>query len=111
MNGMNKNLVLFIFLYLFLSKHTAQCQVDKAFQHLTSVMDQYHNTYDVYTDVDAGGNIYYPSLIGNFDNLTVKYDANIDQTLGWSCIEIKYNPHFNTGLDWAGVQWLSLIHI
>jgi uncharacterized repeat protein (TIGR01451 family) len=39
--------------------HTAtptNTQVISAYQHLVEVMDKYHHTFDVYTDVGAGGN-------------------------------------------------------
>jgi hypothetical protein len=35
---------------------TASTPEAKAYQHLSEVMDQYHQAFDVYTDLDAGGN-------------------------------------------------------
>lgn len=42
--------------FLFLIPMLAKADEDNAYQHLTDVMDKYHRTFDVYTDMDAGGN-------------------------------------------------------
>ncbi|MCO6475964.1 MAG: hypothetical protein J5I94_05045 [Phaeodactylibacter sp.] len=81
-------------------------QVEKAYEHLYKVMDQYHETFDVFTDHLSGGNLYYPAFIGNYAGLTLSTENDSMQYAGWSCMEIEYDPSVPSEYDWAGIQWL-----
>ena len=60
---------------------------DSALQYLYSVMDKYHKTVDVYTEQDAGGNVYFPSgWMGDINALTYKGDFLDSTHSGLTCI-------------------------
>ena len=77
--------------------------IDLAYQHLSEVMDKYHNAFDVYTDQDTGGNHFYPSgWMG--DTSSISYDGNWtkDYHEGTSCIKITFTADED---NWAGIYW------
>lgn len=77
--------------------------VDLAYQYLYEVMDKYHNSFDVYTDQDAGGNHFYPSG-GMGDVSSIFFDSNWKSEChsGSSCIKITFTA---TEDNWAGIYW------
>lgn len=70
----------------------AENSSDLAYEHLYEVMDQYHATYDVYTDLGAAGNHFV--MLGKFDETTtcVTIDPGYRQDCysGATCIENTY---------------------
>ncbi len=79
--------------------------VDLAYQHLSEVMDKFHNAFDVYTDQDAGGNHFYPSgWMGATE--TVSYNGNWTEDYygGTSCIKIQLTFPTNES-KWVGIYW------
>ena len=77
---------------------TATTPEAKAYQHLAEVMDQYHQTFDVYTDLDAGGNhfVHRAKL-----NLKVTTDDAYTGTAHTGSSAI-INTFTGTGTDWGG---------
>lgn len=90
----------------FFMTHLAWAQADKAYQHLYNVMDKYHKTFDVFTDQDAGGNNFHPTLFGDYDKLNVTSGCLDDSLPGWSCMKITYSPSAPANYHWAGIYWL-----
>jgi hypothetical protein len=82
------------------------CQLDSAYQHLYEVMDKYHKTFDVYTDQDAGGNHFSPSIIGNYNALKMSSGDTTAKPFGTQCIRMNYQDTSPPGINWAGVYWL-----
>ncbi len=77
--------------------------VDLAYQHQYEVMDKYNNSFDVYTDHDAGGNHFYPS--GWMGDLSaISFDSNwiSECHAGSSCIKITFTAKED---NWAGIYW------
>jgi len=77
--------------------------VDQAYQHEYEVMDKYHNTFDVYTDMDAGGNHFRPSgWMGDISTVSFDSEWTTGCHSGTTCIKIT----FTGGIaKWAGVYW------
>lgn len=76
---------------------------DSAVQYLYYVMDKYHKTVDVYTEQDAGGNVYFPSgWMGDINALKYRGDCLDSPYLGLTCIKIEFIP---LGNNWAGIYW------
>jgi hypothetical protein len=70
----------------------------KAYQHLVAVMDQYHQTYDVYTDLDAGGNHFvHRAKMGSAVTTDDAYTGVAHS--GSTAIS---NAFSGTGTDWGG---------
>jgi len=86
--------------------HLTWGQVDKAYQHLYNVMDKYHQSFDVFTDQDAGGNNFHPTLFGECNKLEMTSGCLNDSLPGWSCIKIKYSASEPSNYGWAGIYWL-----
>jgi hypothetical protein len=83
----------------------------RAYQYLQEVMDKYHNSFDVYTDQDAGGNHFIPSgWMGDWEDI-ITYDGNfcgddrISPYDGRSCIKTGCSAQGSQGSDWAGIYW------
>jgi len=82
-------------------------QVELAYRHLYDVMDKYHNSFDVYSDQDAGGNHFYPfgwMVEEGGDISAISFNSNWDSNYysGTSCIKITFNAN---GSSWAGIYW------
>ena len=79
--------------------------VDKALMHLYESMDRYHKTTDVYTEQDAGGNIYFPALMPDGSApLINRGDCLENPKSGLTCTKIEFIPNVN--YSWAGIYWL-----
>jgi len=77
----------------------------RAFEYLETVMDQYHTTFDVYTDFISGGNHSSASgWMGDIDILQVdpKWQANCYN--GQTCFK---NIWETTEPGWVGIRWLQ----
>ena len=78
-------------------------QALSAFGYLYDIMDQFHHTFDVYTDFARAGNHYIPSgWMGHTDGLSLNENWTDDCHAGDSCIRVAYTPG---GVDWAGIYW------
>jgi hypothetical protein len=84
------------------------CQADKAYQHLYNVMDKYHETFNVFSDQDEGGNNFYPAFLGDYQNIILSTDGAIDSLPGYNCLKMIYTSEelADTALGWAGIYWL-----
>lgn len=73
------------------------------YTHLYEVMDKYHQTFDVYTDQDAGGNHYFPSgWMGDLGAIQFDGRWKDNPYSGDSCIKITFLAR---GDNWAGIYW------
>jgi hypothetical protein len=82
---------------------TSVGNVDQALQHEYEIMDKYHSTFDVYTDIDAGGNHFNPSgWMG--DRSAISFDSGWTSNChsGRTSIRISFTANGN---NWAGVYW------
>ncbi len=79
---------------------------EAAYEHLTEVMDRYHNAFDVYTDRDAGGNHFNDQQWFNGDqNMEVNTDWADNPHSGHSCIRVHWNgERGDDGWLWNGVM-------
>lgn len=95
---------LLIFVGASFSPALAGVNEDLAYEYLYEVMDRYHQSFDVYTDSDAGGNHYVPSgFMGNDEiDLTERWNGFAFAKTGTSCIRVDY-PGSQDG--WAGIYW------
>ncbi|MEO0096695.1 MAG: T9SS type A sorting domain-containing protein [candidate division WOR-3 bacterium] len=75
---------------------------DSAYFHLKEEMDKYHKTFDVYTDMDAGGNHYLPTEIMNSEAISLTQTCTLGMYSGITCIKAIY---FAQQAEWAGVGW------
>ncbi|MCP5005601.1 MAG: S8 family serine peptidase [Planctomycetes bacterium] len=76
---------------------------DKAYEHLYKVMDKFHNSFDVYTNQDEGGNHFSPSgWMGDISSISFDSNWASDCYSGTSCIKIAFS---STGNNWAGLYW------
>jgi len=74
-----------------------------AFEHLEEVMDRFHNTFDIYTDQDLGGNHGYPSgWMGDISALELDAGWQDNCYNGNTCIKNVWTPRNAT---WAGIMW------
>lgn len=80
--------------------------IDSAYSHLQEQMDKYHKTFDVYTDMDAGGNHYIPNQWMNPQALSLNQACTSRVYSGITCIKLTY---FNNPLGWAGVGWIDSV--
>ena len=77
--------------------------VARAFTHLNRTMDLYHAAFDVYSDADAGGNHYSPSLwLGDWSDLRLDSAAANARHGGATSIRIDYSAA-TTKNGWAGI--------
>lgn len=84
----------------------AQEEVNNAFQHLYNVMDKYHLSFDVYTNQDAGGNNFHPTLFGDYNRIKMTSGWTENIKSGYSCYKIIYSPTQHDINQWAGIYWL-----
>ena len=79
-----------------------------AFQHLQSVMDQYHRTFDVYTDLSAAGNHFVTlgrlTSPGAGDNVTIDPGFATGCFKGSTCIA---NTFRSSGNNWGGWYFMN----
>lgn len=81
--------------------------VGKAYQHLYEEMDRYHESFDVYTDMNEGGNHYYPtgwmaSGPQDYTFLSMNESYTSDCYAGNSCIEVTYESKEK---KWVSLYW------
>lgn len=76
---------------------------NKAYEHEYEVMDKYHNSFDVYTDQDAGGNHFYPSgWMGDISSISFDSNWTSNCYSGTGCIKITFTANDS---NWAGIYW------
>ncbi len=79
-------------------------QIDSAYLFLNELMDRYSNTFDVYTDRDAGGNHFIPSAQFPFPvSMLVDDNWKDNPYSGCSCIRIQ--PLLNINVGWTSMMW------
>jgi hypothetical protein len=80
---------------------------EKAYLHLYEAMDRYHNSFNVYTDKDAGGNHFIPSGWYNGSNNMALDTGCLDSPhSGSTCIRVTWNGA--SGSDrwkWNGIMF------
>jgi hypothetical protein len=105
---LNKTIITLILALQFCFSNSLLCQVDSAYLHLYNVMDKYHLSFYVFADQDAGGNNFFPSFFGDYQNLTLSADGIADSLPGYNCLKINYSKDIlsDTVKDWAGLYWL-----
>lgn len=93
---------LFLLFTIFFSS-ISSADVNNAYKYLYDVMDQYHKTFDLYTDQDSGGNHFYPSgWMGDLRVVSIDTNWQQDVHSGTSSIKIAFSPNYNT---WSGIYW------
>lgn len=78
--------------------------LDSAYVHLNEIMDQYHKTFDVFTNYLAGGNNFYPAIIGDYEDIVLDTENSDANPFGTHCIKIEYTPNENSENKWAAIQ-------
>ena len=79
---------------------------DKAYLHLNQVMDKFSNSFDLYTDANAGGNHYISSgWMGDRGDISFDTNYTINPHSGLTCICIDYSAQESQGKGWAGIYW------
>ena len=77
--------------------------VDNAYQHLYDVMNKYHNSFDVYSDQDVGGNHFFASgWMGDISAISFGGNWTSSPHSGTSCIKLSFTAEGN---NWAGIYW------
>ena len=114
MNFFGKKYFLFLRLFCLIMfiislPYTVLSNVDKAYLHLYEIMDKYHNSFDVYTDINSGGNHFYPTgwmaeSQNDFKYLTINEGYTNDCYSGTSCIEIEFKTN-EIKRNWIGIYW------
>lgn len=78
--------------------------VSKAYQHLTEVMDKYHQSFDVYTDAGAGGNHFV--LLAKIGTVTdVAVNSSFTETVHSGATAIKNTFAPSRPDSWGGVYF------
>jgi hypothetical protein len=81
---------------------------DSAFSHIQEQMDKYHRTFDVYTDMDAGGNHYTPSQWMQEQTgktaISLTQECTVKVHSGITCIQTTY---YADSAAWAAVGWVD----
>ncbi len=74
---------------------------------VASSLDLYHRSFDVYSDADAGGNHFYPSMRYNGSaNMAVEGACREQPRTGSSCFKVTWNGRSgNDGWNWNGLLW------
>jgi hypothetical protein len=77
--------------------------VNKAYDHMYQVMDRFHNSFDVYTNQDEGGNHFHPSgFMGDSSAIAINTNFTSNCHAGTSCIQITFTGRED---NWAGIYW------
>jgi hypothetical protein len=77
--------------------------VNEAYQHLDTIFDKYHNTFNVYTNINEGGNHFYPTgWMGDYSSLSMNENWVTNCHSSPSCIKITFNA---TNNNWVAVYW------
>lgn len=80
----------------------------KAFQHLQEVMDKYHKTFDVYTDLSAAGNHFVTlgrmTSSGDEEKVTIDPGCTLSPHSGCTCIK---NQFLANGGNWGGWYFMN----
>lgn len=104
-------LITFIFIGLqfgWSSHSNDQTYEDKAFIHLIEEMDKYHRSFDIYTDMNAGGNHYVPSRwMGDITRIQFNQVYTESTFSGTTCIKVSYLA--GAGVGWAAIRWIDSI--
>lgn len=82
-----------------LTNPAVSSSLDKAYQHLTEVMDKFHRAFDVYTDCGAGGN-HFACRARMETNVTI--DDAFTGTVVHSGATVIKNTFTGRDLDWGG---------
>ncbi len=81
---------------------------EKAYEHLYEVMDKYHNSFDVYTDLSAAGNHFVclgrMASEGDEDAVDIDPGSTNNPYSGATCIE---NCFYAKGANWGGWYFLN----
>ncbi|MEN6425145.1 MAG: hypothetical protein ABFE13_07270 [Phycisphaerales bacterium] len=82
--------------------------VNKAYQHLYEVMDQYHQSFDVYTDLSAAGNHFVMfgrmSSVGDGGKVATDPGCETSPHSGATCIENRFTA---AGFNWGGYYLMN----
>lgn len=74
-----------------------------AYQHLYDIMDKHHESFDVYSDQDAGGNHFFPSgWMGDISAISFDSNWTSNPHSGTSCIKVSFTAK---GDNWTGIYW------
>jgi len=77
---------------------------DKAYQHLEEVMDKYHRSFDIYTDISSGGNHFvHRAKMGMETDITVDESSNEIVHSGATAIKNTFSPSRSD--SWAGLYF------
>ena len=99
----NKTITIFILpliLSLFIPSFSIADEKE-AYEHTYEVMDKFHNSFDVYTNQDEGGNHFYPSgWMGDISSISFDSNWTSNCYSGTSCIKITFTAK---GSNWAGI--------
>lgn len=83
--------------------NTLSPNATSAFQHLNNTMDQYHQTFSVYTNQDDAGNHYFPTgRMGDLSAITIDTNWITNCQAGTSCIRQSFTA---TASNQAGIYW------
>lgn len=97
-------IILLTELLMFMSSNSI-AGVDDAYQHVYEVMDKYHQTFDVYTDLSAAGNHFVAyGAMGDEDKLTINPGCKISPHSGDTCFE---NRFIVNGNNWGGWYFMN----
>ena len=81
---------------------------DLAFQYLNESMDEFHEAFDVYTDLSAAGNHFVAlgkmSSVGDEDKVEINPGSDVDPYSGSTCIE---NRFYASGDNWGGWYFMN----
>lgn len=93
-----------------ISRGDSEQGLARAYEFLDHAMDQYHESFIVYSDRNAGGNHFPPSgWAGDYEDLTFDDAHSADPAEGNTCIRIQYTATGNPADEmWASVVWQSL---
>ena len=79
--------------------------VGSAYQHIYEVMDKYHQTFDVYTDLSAAGNHFVAyGAMGDEDRVAINPGCKTSPYSGDTCIENRFAVD---GDNWGGWYFLN----
>ncbi len=79
--------------------------VNDAYQHIYEIMDRYHQTFDVYTDLSAAGNHFVTyGAMGDVDKLAINPGCKISPHSGDTCFENSFTADGN---NWGGWYFMN----